>query len=227
MIGDAVLSNPIWWGQFRLMGGARRVGMWTVVYAVIVAAAFGIACRFAKDFTVAQIANYSLYFVGFAQLILILPIWGNRIHKAVWTDINGKMMESHRLSPTTGLSAVVGYMVGPGLLLACLCMVNLVVGVMLCSLSGKNLTAWLAGHVYILFLAVFAWSSIVLASLCVGKAANVVTALIVVLLIGAWRIVEFVPGLGLIGGTEMIGYCTRVAQGCRPAPGCPWSCRSW
>ncbi|UCG31762.1 MAG: hypothetical protein JSU68_08835 [Phycisphaerales bacterium] len=216
MIGDTVLSNPICWGQFRLMGGARRVGMWTGAYAVIAAATFGVACRFAENLTVAQVADYSLYFVGFAQLILILPIWGNRIYKAVWTDINGKMMESHRLSPTTGSSAVVGYMIGPGLQVACLCMVNLVAGIVLCSLSGKNMTAWLAGHVYILFLAVFAWSSTVLASLCVGKAAGAITALFVVLLIGAWRVVEFVPGLGLICGTEMIGYCTRVAQGGNP-----------
>ena len=75
MIGDAVLSNPIWWGQFRLMGGARRVGMWTGAYAVIVAATFGVACRFAENLTVAQVADYSLYFLGFVQLIFILPIW--------------------------------------------------------------------------------------------------------------------------------------------------------
>jgi hypothetical protein len=56
----------------------------------------------------------------------------------------------------------------------------------------------------------------VLASLCVGKAANVITVLFVVLLIGAWRVVEFIPGLGLICGTEMIGYCARVAQGGNP-----------
>ena len=212
MPGDAVLSNPIWWVQFRLLGGARRVGVCTWAYAGIVLLAFLAACRLSGD-PVAAVAAHALYFAGFVQLILILPGWGSRIHKAITTDTNVNMIESHRLSPTTGLSAALGYMIGPGLQIACLCGVNLIAGVVFCALSGKLMGAWLMGHVYILFVAAFVWSGTVLGSLCLGKRANLITVLFVILFVGGWRVVEVVPGLGLICGAEMIGYCYDVAGG--------------
>jgi hypothetical protein len=213
MIGDLVLGNAMWWGQFRLMGGAGKVAARTGVYAGLVLAAFLVACQLSKPTPIGTVANKALYFVGFAQLIFILPWWGSRIHKAVLTDRNVNMIESHRLSPTTGLSAVAGYLIGPGLQVACLCGVNLIAGIVLCLLANKLLVTWVAGHVFLLFAAVFAWSGTLLASLCLGKQANLITALFVLLFMGAWRIVEAVPGLGLICGAELIGYCHRVATG--------------
>ena len=212
MIGDAVLSNPIWWGQFRLMGGAGRVGIRTGLYAGFVLLAFLAANRLSRA-PVSVVADRALYFAGLAQLIMILPWWGSRIHKAVVSDTEGKMMESHRLSPMTGLSAVLGYMIGPGLQIACLCLVNLIAGVVFCALSGTLMTVWLTGHVYILFVAAFVWSGTALGSLCLGKGASLIPFLFVLLILPTRQGLELIPGLGLICGTEMIGYCYSVAVG--------------
>ncbi len=207
MIGDAVLSNAMWWGHFRLLGGPGKIAIRTSLYIGFVVAAFTLFCRIRFGAPVAANAGSAVYVVGILQLAMILIMCSGRLNKAVVDDVNSKMIESHRLSPMTGVSAVIGYMIGPNLQVLLLTAVNFVVGLIFCSLAGKWQVSWMAAHLYLAFVATFVWSAAVLAALVIGKKINVMIILILLSVFGGFRMVPLIPALGLLFGSEMIGYC--------------------
>ncbi|MCH8807710.1 MAG: hypothetical protein IH986_16725 [Planctomycetes bacterium] len=220
MIGDAVLSNALWWGHFRLLGGPGKIAIRTGLYIGFVIAAFLLFCRIRFGAPVAANAGSAVYVLGLLQLAMILIMCSGRLNKAVVEDVNSNMIESHRLSPMTGVSAVIGYMIGPNLQVLFLVAVNFVGGLILCSLAGEWQVSWIAAHFYLAFMATFIWSAAVLAALVIGKKINLMIVLIILSAFGGFRILPLIPGLGLLFGSEMIGYCydTITLGGARGVP---------
>lgn len=222
MIGDALLNNPIWWAQFRLMGGTRKIGVRAGLYAAFIIAAFVLFTRANPGSRVAADARTAVYVIGAIQLLIILLMCTLRTNKAVTHDVEINMIESHRLSPMTGSTAVLGYMIGPSLQPLAFVAVNFVAGLIFCAIAQSWLPTWIAAHLYLAFVALFVWSFIVLLVLCIGKKVNIVTIFVIMFFTGGFKVVQIIPGLALLCGSEMIGYCYEVitsAAASTPPPG--------
>ncbi len=214
-----VLPNALWWSHFYLLGGWRKVPLRALVYAVIGTGVLLINRRLNLDAPLSSFARIALAVVGAAQLLLSLLICSTRIAKAIKADETNNMVESHRLSPMSGFGAVLGYAVGPNLQVHAFMLVNFIAGLILASIAQAGLpggvlrslpVAWIAGHLYLAFLCSFIWTASVLAGMCVGRGANLVTMIMLGTWFGGWRLLTIIPGLGLLVGAQMIAYVAEM-----------------
>jgi hypothetical protein len=137
-----IFDNPISSVQMRLRGGWKTLLINSSVYALVVFAAMGIwaqaDAKHLKD--VAQGWSVVLMLI---QTLLVLVFTSLRISGSVRQDNASGIMESHRLMPITGLSASVGFIVGPSAQMLAIGAVNLVAGIASSSLAGLSSARWL------------------------------------------------------------------------------------
>ena len=126
------------------------------------------------------------------------------------------MLDSHRLTPLSGLQMALGYLVGApcqalllfagGTLLGQVLMVMLAGRVALA--PGVSSLTWAAGQAALLVLAVFMWSVILASALVTRGRSPLLGVVAIVGILGGWFLVLLVPGLALVAGVLPIALLT-------------------
>ena len=109
------VPNSIWWVQLRLLGGARKVVVNGLAYAMVLTFAILVCRRIFSYMSTTQYCDAALSIMVIVQCLVLIAGGCNAIHRAVARDSSSKMAESHRVSPLSAGAVVVGYMIGPTL----------------------------------------------------------------------------------------------------------------
>ncbi|MGE0479979.1 MAG: hypothetical protein AB7Q17_05850 [Phycisphaerae bacterium] len=199
-------ANPLFWLNFRLAGAWRSLltGVGLLSAAVLVFA--GISYRMASPGAAAGVSGTWLGIITLAQSAFLLLAAPAAVRKAVLRDFQTGMIESHRLSPMSGLKVVLGYLTGAPVLVYVLYALGLVFGSFFVghyTLSvgvPQAAGSWYFVQGCLVLLSFMICSIILLVALSTSGKTNVVGLLIIGLIFGGWTIVAVVPGLALMTG---------------------------
>lgn len=162
----------MWRVHFDLLGGFRRAGM--VLLGYVLAMSLGLY-MFRRALPDMSLADFSAGFINFliAAQGLVLVVGGSTsIYRAMLRDFDLRMLESHRLTPMSNSSVILGYATGPAMQMLFVALLNLLVGSLFCFLAKKPLIVWLGGNALILLGAVVFWSFTVFIGLRKAKPLN-------------------------------------------------------
>ena len=192
--------------QLELQGGWQRVlvraGMLT----------FGIICVFevwnrASGRGRLVTVDGMLVLLRGAQPFLLLLGGSNTIYRAFQRDFDTKMLESHRMCPSSGLTMLLGYVFGPPIQILTYCLVIMVAGAIMMIYAGGALNDWLYGHALL-----FSGSLTALGGLRLQKPVNPSPIIIIGGLVS--MLIMLFPGAALIlGYTSVISGVGLLSNG--------------
>src|SRR5206468_898587 len=144
------IGNPLGWVQSRLLGGWRRAVTVGVLYLLVAFGAMLILFR-AVPWSSSAAAGLSTFTRGVLvllsvfQAILFVFVSTSTVSRAVQRDVTSGMIDSHRLTPMSGIAIILGYLTGPNLMLVPLTAANTLLALGLSLLGGHPPEVWLLG----------------------------------------------------------------------------------
>lgn len=215
--------NPLVWLQTRLVGGPITLAIVTIVYSAIMIVGASLTYSLNDPRNHGEVTQVWLVIVAAAQAIIMLLAVPSAVRKAVLRDHQSGMIESHRLSPMSSLTLVVGYLLGSANQMLLLFAINVIAGSYFALKLGATVgfamapTGWWFLQFCIICLS-FMLSCIGLSSAIAsaGKA-NIIGVIIAACAVGGWGIVGMIPGfslvLGIMGGSALISAIRTGALG--------------
>ncbi|MHC5108424.1 MAG: ABC transporter permease [Planctomycetota bacterium] len=189
---------PFWKVQVELSGGFRRVFIIAAVFAGASLLVFEIICRLANDTPRMSIASYLLTMLMSVQPFFLLLGGCNAVYRACLRDYDTKMIESHRVSPSSSYTVVLGYLLGSTVLILSLSIVACLISVGLLIYTGSTLSEWLRGYVLFVSTAMMAWSFSIFIGVRQEKPINPAGLLVGGMFSGVFLV--SIPGLTIITG---------------------------
>ncbi|MEW6249159.1 MAG: hypothetical protein AB1716_00805 [Planctomycetota bacterium] len=193
--------------NFELGGGVRQNVAVAVAFVMLVVVITAIARSAAGPQDVRGVDVAMLTIVSIAQLGFVLLIAPGAIHKAVQRDIQTGLLDSHRLTPLTGLQLALGYLTGPTAQAALLFGTGLLLGgyfvfayAQYWGIVASAVPAWFAGMAGALPLAFLVANTVLLTSLLSRGKINLLLFFILFGIVGGWVVIRVVPGLALMFG---------------------------
>ncbi len=198
--------------HFRLSGGWRQNLLIIGTYvALVVALASAAYCATNPD-EYRVVHGTFLILVSVVQGGLVLLVAPSAIRRAVFRDFQSGMIESHRLTPLSGLSLVTGYLTGPTAQAFLLYAVGLPIGGYFAGAYGQSLgigavsvVDWYLSQLCLLTLAIMELALVLLVSLATAGRANLMALLVFFGVFVGWGLVRLVPGLALLAGLWSAG----------------------
>lgn len=162
--------NAVVYAQYHLRGGLRN----TLIGALLALVFVGGACVMALTLNptnTRDVAQGAAFFILGLQWA-VLAVYGTaRVSAAVRQDVTAGLIESHRLTPNSPLSAAIGYVVGPPVQALALAAVLLLVGLAMCFIGGISPLLWLVGNGMTLAFALLLWTLVALIAFTTANAA--------------------------------------------------------
>ena len=119
------LPIAMWRLQYNLLGGNRRMIGGAGVYALaLIVGAYGCR-RVFGDESLADVASTMIKVLAAIQIFIAVLVGCNAVHRASLRDFESKMIESHRLTPMTSVTVVLGYLFGTTLQIQAFFFVNI------------------------------------------------------------------------------------------------------
>src|SRR5688572_437989 len=157
-----MVNNSIAWAHFQLRGGLKS-GLWFCgIYGLAVFTLYSLARS--TDPRGAGTPS------GWIQLLLViqglaLVLFGaSRVSAAIRGDITSRMIESHRLMPTSPMMAIAGHLVGGGAQPLMIAATTSVLGAFISLTSGLPTDRWILSNAMMLLFALFVWTLVSLVS---------------------------------------------------------------
>lgn len=199
----AAFSNAIGWAQYRLLGGWANLLSTTGAYALILCTLmFGLA--HGLHMPPARIYEAFIY-LFFALQVLVALVYGTaRVAGAIRSDMNSRLIESHRLMPVAPFQAVLGYLFGPSLQAFCVFAVNFVMGAVATAGAGVRQQMWFFSNVVLLLFCVFLWTIVAFFAFRSNWVFGLFVVGVVALLISPLQLLPLVAGLKVLV-SPMIG----------------------
>jgi hypothetical protein len=202
--------NPLFWVQLRLGNNWRNLILVPTALAVLVLGFASASYYWTDRGSYGAVSATWLAITTAAQAAFLLLIAPSAIRRAVLTDFQSGMIESHRLSPMGNLKIVTGYLSGPPVQAVVLYAVSLVLGTYfaghyaqsfgLPGTMGVAVGGWYFFQLCLLFAAFLVAALVLLTALATAGKTNVIGAIVLVGILGGWVAVRFVPGLALLSG---------------------------
>ena len=207
------LPLPMWRAQFQILGGARRA---LVVLAVQVGLLLGATLLFGRLFSesgFAPVATQIINVLLAIQAALLVLHGSNAVHRPLLRDYQTRMFESHRLTPMSNHTVVLGYLIGGGGHSLMMFGVNVVYGTIICFLGQQPPGLWLLGNAMFLAGALPLWALMILCGLRLGKPTSPAVILLTVgLIAGPFFMILPVAGLVTSFFTILLGFFVGVGK---------------
>lgn len=196
---NSLLVNPILWAQFRLGGGWRTALTILLAFCGIIGLLAILLFRVDLDTTNASMALAWLVVLSILQGVLLLLIGTGAVRRVILRDFTTNMYDSHRLSPISGFSAMIGYVIGPNVVVLMLSIAGTLIGLAFCSINGYSHSKWIIGSFLQIVSAIMLWIFAATAALSTRGKANIAPLIVLVSILGGWMALLAVPGLTLLG----------------------------
>ncbi len=187
--------------QYHLLGKHARIWGMSVLYGFALVIGFLVMCRIMYEESVtvsADVAQAAAYIIVGIQPLFAILGGSSAIYRAMLRDYETKMFESHRLTPMTNVSVVLGYTFGPTLQIMALLLVSTVFGSVMTLMAGASLPMWLCGNLLLMSGAVTIWVLVVFSGMRLAKPISP-TPIMVGISILSTSLIVF-PGGGLLCG---------------------------
>lgn len=212
MIETVQSPYPLIFIQYQLQGGRKRFLGTVLIYAVLTIGVVFLFRRIASDLTWNELCGHLLRIIAYVQCGVAMLGAPNMIHRALLRDFQSHMMDSHRLSPMSRESVVLGYLVGGPLQSLLLYALNVLFGLALIGAARVPLMDWLVGNGLLLAGAIALWSLLIF--LGVGRTKPVgAVGLVIIIGMTARLLVMLVPGAGLLFGAYSSGSAVMIMLG--------------
>lgn len=192
-----IVNTAILRSQFWLRGGWKSFLNLPLLYGALMSGLILLTMRVEP-----RKADQILYFWTQGLLAFqtgtLLILAGSAISNAIRKDITTRMLESHRLMPISGYSAVSGYMFGPLSQTAGISLVHLLLGIATAGASGGTIGGWVLANAVLASYAVCFWTAVALFSLLSTSAMALAVIFLIVCWINLGTPLTFLPGLGMI-----------------------------
>ncbi|MBU0718521.1 MAG: hypothetical protein KJ749_09760 [Planctomycetes bacterium] len=178
------LPIPMWRAQCQLLGGHRRMLLMCLIYTMVLSAAavgfYELMRVTNEEYPVSgsTIVSWMLHALGVIQILIVVLAGCAAIHRATLRDYETKMIESHRLTPMSNTSVVLGYLFGANVQILALFLINLAFGAILSGLGQSPAAEWLSGNLLVLAAAVTLWSMVLLSGMRLAKPLNPLAILV-------------------------------------------------
>ncbi|MBK9118622.1 MAG: hypothetical protein IPM18_03325 [Phycisphaerales bacterium] len=189
-----------------MAGGVRQLLLAGGAYLALVIVFASFAYRIAEPGEYAEVHRTCLFIIGIVQVVFVLFGFTDAIRRALQRDRTNGMLESHRLTPLSGLQLALGYLTGPPLVPAVLFLVGTGAGCYFALWYGEALgfpqvviAGWLLAQAALLVLALFINAFVLLICAASGRV-PILTVIVIAGLLGGWMLIRVVPGLALISG---------------------------
>ncbi|MHC4695601.1 MAG: hypothetical protein ACYTFA_02535 [Planctomycetota bacterium] len=201
------LPMPMWRVQYELLGGHRRMlAIGAICMTVLVAGSFGFRQTLLHE-SLTVVAGWMLDGLAVIQIAVVVLGGCNAVYRAMLRDYDTKMIESHRLTPMSNMTAALGYLFGSTFQILAVFLVILTFGSVLTSLAGYRVVDWIYGNVFLLNGAVTLWSMVALSGLRLAKPINPVPVIVGAAVLGyVWLVVVPAAGLLLCAYPAVIGF---------------------
>lgn len=199
---------PVAWVNFRLIGGATLLT--TTLAAAGAILLFSTMSQSWGPWERGAHAGFwlSLVTVGVAvSLLIMIPSVARKI---VQRDFQAGMLESHRLTPMTGMQMAVGYLVGASIQPLAFCAVFLLFGTYFSGVYAVSLGTpgllpsvvggWYAALLCLLTMSLLLTSLALIAAIATAGKWNLIPIVFVVGVFGGWSVIPLVPGAALVFG---------------------------
>lgn len=209
--------NPLLWLHLKLSGAWRTNASIVLVFAAIVITTASISYRMAAPGESGNVSAMMLGMLTAAQAAFVVLVSGAAIRRSVLRDFQTGMIESHRLSPMSGLRIVMGYLLGAPVQAMLLYLTTLVLGAYFAADYARSLgvpgaaAGWYFLQICLLILGFFLCALTLLLALASAGKANVLGLMVVAGIFGGWMIVAIVPGLALLAGAMSLEVLAGMA----------------
>src|SRR4051812_14386682 len=193
----AVIDNPITYAQVHLKGGWNRLIVAGVAYTIAIGTFIGISAQIQPKYRNAVLTNWT-YGVTGLQVAFGLLFVCSRIGNAIRTDITGRMLESHRLMPTSAPAGVLGYITGGAAQGLFLGLGNVLLGMVTTKFGGLPLYNWLFANFVLLMFCAFMWTVSAMIAFAMRGAILVVIGLALGLFMSQGLLLWLLPGMAVL-----------------------------
>ena len=202
--------NPLMWLHLRLGSNRRNIVVVPAAFAVLVIGFASFSYYMVEPGDYGAVASVWLGILSAAQAAFLLVVGPSAIRRAVLTDFQTGMIESHRLSPMGSFKIIAGYLTGPPTQAAILYATSLVLGTYFAGQYAKSFSmagmlgvavgGWYVLQVSLLFVAFMVAALVLLGALATAGKTSFIAVAVVIGIFGGWAAVSFVPGLALLTG---------------------------
>src|SRR5205823_2015798 len=140
--------------------GLRNTLATTVGYTRIISTLIYATVRFNPDNSSRILGAWTLGLLGLQTGILLL-FGCMTVGAAVRLDHTSKMIESHRLMPTTATTAILGYVLGAPVQAMSIALANFTIGIIVANSAQVALARWVMANAILLGFAIFIWVIVV------------------------------------------------------------------
>jgi hypothetical protein len=214
--------NPLFWLHLRLGSNRRNLVIVPAAFAVLVIGFASFSYYMVEPGDYGAVASVWLGILSAAQAAFLLVVGPSAIRRAVLTDFQTGMIESHRLSPMSSLKIIAGYLTGPPAQATILYATSLVFGTYfagqyarsfsMAGMLGAAVGGWYVLQVSLLFVAFMVATLVLLGALATAGKTSFVAVVVVIGIFGGWAAVSFVPGLALLTGILSGGVLLEFIQ---------------
>jgi hypothetical protein len=155
-------NNAIAWAHFQLRGGLKGSLWFCGLYALAVIG-FYIFAHNADPRGAGMPSGWTSMLLAIQTLSLVI-FASSRISAAIRGDITSRMIESHRLMPTSPAMAIAGYLVGGASQPLMISATTFLLGLIISTTAGLQVDRWILSNAVLLLFAGFVWSMIALGS---------------------------------------------------------------
>jgi len=156
MTSEANFFNPIAWANFQLRGGLRNMLAVTAGYSVIISTVILATVHYNPLASAQILVSWTMGLLGLQAGVLIL-FGCITVGAAVRLDHTSKMIESHRLMPTSAISAILGYLLGAPCQALSMALANFVIGAIVAHSAGVAFSRWAMANAILISFVVFIW----------------------------------------------------------------------
>lgn len=211
------LPIPMWAVQYSLLGGHRRTMMFAFGYAGLLTVGIFAVRRMFMSTPFPTVAGWCLFALAGLQAVIAILGGCNAVHRSVLRDFETKMIESHRITPMSGVGVSLGYLFGSTLQVMASFSITLGVAVGLSLAAGLPLPPLLQGNLLILSGALPLWSAVVFSGMRLNKPISPAPILIG-LSVFSVLIMMGLPGAGLLLGMYSTVMGFSITTGRMPIP---------
>lgn len=197
------IDNAIAWVQFRLRGGWKNALIVGAGYVVLI----GMLMFLTVQIEPKEIKNIMYgWTIGLMALQCgtLMLVAGSSMRTAIRKDIDGQLIESHRLMPISGMKAVLGYVLGCSAQSLVVGTANIALGMIATATASLSIADWVIANAVLLFFAFTTWVVLAFLSLVSKNAFGLIVALVIVATFSQGVAFQLLPGVSVLLG-PMIG----------------------